>query len=325
MKEYRYSKETIDKCIELYLEGYNAKEVAEKLELDAGTILKYLKLNNLKIRRTKISKGMVEKVCKDYIDGFSQEETSERNHISRPLVRRILKENNIPIRRDFSWLKKYDIDENYFSTIDTQNKAYFLGFMYADGNVSKDENTVQICLQDRDLHILESFKRELKCTDRPLYLDKRNEKNVKHRNMYCLAVKSDKLHNDLCKLGVIPHKTHVITYPNFLSYDMHRHFIRGVMDGDGCIHATRLHTEKELRSVDICGTYDFCCELKKIIENNLDIHCSIILTNKTSNVYKTVISGLNQCVKFLDWIYEDAELYLYRKYELYLSNYKNAA
>ena len=318
-----YTKELINKLIDLYNEGYSAKEIGEKLELDPSTIIKHLKENGIKIRKTKITQGMIDRVCKEYQDGLSQEKVAENNKTSRVTVRRILKNNGIPIRKQEEWLRCYDLNQEYFDVIDTQNKAYFLGFMYADGNVSKDNNAIQIALQARDLHILESFKKELECTDKPLYLSEKSKNNEKHSDMYTLMVKSEHMHKSLCELGVVPQKSHIIKYPFFISSDLQRHFIRGALDGDGCIHATNSKNEKELRSVDICGTYDFCEGLKQIIESNLDIHCSIILSNKVSNVYKTSISGRNQSIKFLDWIYKDAELYLYRKYETYLSKYKS--
>ena len=32
---------------------------------------------------------------------------------------------------------KYSVNDNYFENIDSEDKAYFLGFMMADGNLSK--------------------------------------------------------------------------------------------------------------------------------------------------------------------------------------------
>lgn len=315
--------ETINKIINLYLEGYSAKDIGNKLELHPATILKYLKQNDIAIRKTKITQGMIDCVCQEYQNGLSQEEVAKNNKTSSVTVRRILKENGIPIRKQEEWLRHYDLDQEYFDVVNTQNKAYFLGFMYADGNVSKENNCIQLGLQARDLHILESFKKELKCMNKPLYFDQRSKNNPNHKDIFSLMIKSEHMHNSLCKLGVVPQKSHIITYPFFLDKYLHRHFIRGVMDGDGCIHATNLSNEKEIRAVDICVTQDFCNGLKKIIESNLDIHCSVILSNKKSKIYKTVISGRNQCIKFLDWIYDDAELFLYRKYEIYLSKYKS--
>lgn len=322
-KKTTYTKELINELINLYDKGYSAKEIGEKLDLDPSTIIKHLKENGIKIRKTKVTQGMIDRVCKEYQDGLSQEKVAKNNKTSPVTVRRILKNNGIPIRKQEEWLRHYDLNQEYFDVIDTQNKAYFLGFMYADGNVSKSNNAIQIALQARDLHILESFKRELGCVDKPLYLVERSKKNKNHSDIYGLMIKSEHMHDSLCKLGIIPQKTHIIKYPFFISKDLQKHFIRGAMDGDGCIHATNLSNEKEIRSVDICGTYDFCNGLKEVIEGNLGIHCSLILSNKTSNIYKMTISGRNQSTKFLDWIYEDAELYLYRKYETYLSKYKS--
>ncbi|MCI7633035.1 MAG: hypothetical protein MSS80_03220 [Mollicutes bacterium] len=312
----------IIKMIELYKEGYSAKEIGEKLRSDPSIILKYLKERGVKIVNKKITKGMIERVCKQYKDGLTQEQIAQSNKTSRKTVRRILKDNNIPIRKQEEWLRIYDLNQNYFDEIDTQNKAYFLGLLYADGNVSKDNNTIQLSLQSRDLHILESFKKELGCYNRPLIFDQRSKKKENSQDVFMLMLKSKHMHEALCSLGVVPQKSRIITYPYFIKEDLQRHFIRGALDGDGCIHGTNLSNEKEIRAVDICGTYDFCIGLKKIIESNLNIHCSIILSNKNSFVYKMVVSGRNQSIIFLDWLYNNAELYLYRKYETYLSKYK---
>nr|DAH91095.1 MAG TPA: endonuclease [Caudoviricetes sp.]DAN05224.1 MAG TPA: endonuclease [Caudoviricetes sp.] len=322
-KKTTYTKELINKLIDLYDKGYSAKEIGEKLELDPSTIIKHLKENGIKIRKTKNTQGMIDRVCKEYQEGLSQMEVAKNNKTSPVTVRRILKNNGIPIRKQEEWLRKYDLNQEYFDVIDTQNKAYFLGFLYADGNVSKSNNAIQIGLESRDLHILESFKKELGCINKPLSFDQRSKNNPKHKDVFSLCIKSEHMHDALCNLGVVPRKSHIVKYPYFIPDNLQKHFIRGAMDGDGCIHATNWSNEKEIRSVDICGTYDFCIGLKQIIECNLDIHCSLILSNKTSNIYKMTISGRNQSTKFLDWIYEDAELYLYRKYETYLSKYKS--
>ena len=33
-------------------------------------------------------------------------------------------------------MRMYDIDKDYFKVIDTEEKAYWLGFIYADGSIS---------------------------------------------------------------------------------------------------------------------------------------------------------------------------------------------
>lgn len=76
--------------------------------------------------------------------------------------------------------------------------------------------------------------------------------------------------------------------------------------------------------MSIIGTESFCKSIKSILKDKLDIHCSISACHGNFNsVTKDLrISGGKQVKKFLDWIYEDAELYLNRKYDIYVKIYK---
>lgn len=313
--------EMIKTMIDLYNKEYTVVEVANFLNISDSTVSRYLRQNGIIVE--KISDRKAKQVCELYLSGLSEENIGQIVGFCRTTVRRILRRNNIQIRTPDEWLTKYPVNENYFDIIDTQNKAYILGFYYADGNVN-DKTLVQIALQSKDLHILESIKKEFGCIDRPLVFDNRSEKNIKHQDIFALSIKNQGLHDGLVKHGVVPNKTHFIKYPDFLSDDLHRHFIRGVLDGDGCIHGTT-HQEKLIAQVEICGTYDLCTGIQNIVEKELKIYSSVRLSQKGSNTYKFVVSGRDQCITFLDWIYYDAELFLFRKYETYLSKYKNVA
>ena len=56
--------------------------------------------------------------------------------------------------------RKYNVNDNYFDVIDNQNKAYILGFLYADGCNYKN-GYFKIDLQEEDKNMLEVFKKEL--------------------------------------------------------------------------------------------------------------------------------------------------------------------
>ena len=58
-------------------------------------------------------------------------------------------------------------DEHSFDVIDTEEKAYWLGFLYADGNVSNTKNEVGITLQSSDIKHLYKFKTFLKSSKIP--------------------------------------------------------------------------------------------------------------------------------------------------------------
>jgi hypothetical protein len=286
------------------------------------TVSKYLKENGINIRNTKVTQEIIEEVCTLYESGLSEEKVGKQVNLCRKTVRNILKNNNIKIR-DNSEYRTYSLNEHYFDKIDTQNKAYILGFFYADGNVSVDKYNIQLGIQARDVEILEKMKEEFG-SDCKLFLQERSKNNYKHQDIITLQIHSKYMHNSLAQWGIVPQKTHGIIYPNFLNNDLNRHFLRGVMDGDGCIHGTELSSGRRCRAIDICGTENFCIGAKEIIEKELGIHCSIIVTNQDHpDTKKLVISGIYQSKKFLDWIYEDANMYLTRKYNIYVEKYVN--
>ena len=80
-------------------------------------------------------------------------------NISDRAVRRVIKEEGINTRLK----NRYILDENYFDCIDTESKAYILGFIYADGFVG-DEKFNNIVIAVNDLEILEFIAKEFKFT-----------------------------------------------------------------------------------------------------------------------------------------------------------------
>lgn len=131
-----------------------------------------------------------------------------------------------------------------------------------------------------------------------------------------MSIKSKGLHDGFVKWGVVPRKTHILTFPDFLESDLYKHFIRGYIDGDGCIHKTQ-------KAVSLSGTKEFCIGVRDYMKNTLDIHCSVMKAGKNKSTHKAVISGRFQVKRFLDWLYENADMYLIRKHETYLTMYCN--
>lgn len=310
--------------IKMYEEGKSIKkDISPFVELSPSTIIRVLKKYNVELRGCFIKGEEAQKVIELYKNGLSEEEVRQKTGICRTTIRRIIRRNNEKTHDAGEMRRIYTLDQTYFNALDHQNKFYILGFFYADGNVSKSDNNIQIALQERDVHILEKMKEEFN-SNRPLYFDNRNNRNEKHMNVWTLSIDSKIMRDDLIHWGVIPQKTHTLKYPTFIPDDMHSHFLRGVMDGDGCIHATYCRG-RLTRAVDICGTYDFCIGAKQIIQKYVGISCSIIQFNsQRPNAYRIVISGINNTLSFLNWIYKDAEMYLFRKYKLYEDYYKNA-
>ena len=126
--------------------------------------------------------------------------------------------------------------------------------------------------------------------------------------------------NKLIERGMVKNKSLVLEFPKWLSSDLYCHFIRGYFDGDGYVSKDYYNAK-----LSIVGTKNFCENIQDILRECLDINASIYLchNNKETTTRTLQISGRNQIRKFLDYIYNDANLYIQRKYDVYQSLYAN--
>lgn len=235
--------------------------------------------------------------------------------------------------------RKYNIDDNYFEKIDTELKAYILGLMYADGCVySNDKQTkwAKLDLKSDDKYLLEKIAKEMKneCPIRTHTYDRKeffpNQDRVYEfvHSMSRLQMRSDKIVDDLIKLGCPPRKTFEIKFPSndILPEKLLNHFIRGYFDGDGSIsYSERKSTSKTRNkslhfSITFTGTYDFVSSIKIYLNKNVVNFIGDIRNrwNNGKNNYTLSVDGNNIIEKILDWIYNDSTIFLNRKYEKYL-------
>lgn len=200
--------------------------------------------------------------------------------------------------------RKYTLNQNYFEKIDSQEKAYFLGFMYADGNVRSKSNCSRITLQKKDRKILEKFK-ALLCHNGFL-------KDTHDKKSVVLRVHSKKIKEDLIKAGCMPNKTFKLTFPDWLRENLKPHFIRGYFDGDGCVSFKKRRKCKYLQ-VSISGRENFLnrildfFQIRGRVEKSRTHHTQPVLH------YSSVSS-----IYFLNELYKDATIYLERKKKKYL-------
>lgn len=216
--------------------------------------------------------------------------------------------------------KIYDVDKEYFSIIDTPNKAYVLGFIYADGAVMEDANCLQISLQERDYDILEKIKSELCYTGQIKYSDYNNKKNKNWSPVYRLSISSKDIVRDLVKHGVVQNKSLVLSFPK-IDESLYSHFIRGYFDGDGCLF---LKNEKnKIDQVSIASTESFCKSVYKILIDNSVIYGGGVYESAAKNGITKLVrfGGEYQVKNFCDWIYNEASIYLDRKYNCYIKRF----
>jgi intein/homing endonuclease len=207
--------------------------------------------------------------------------------------------------------RKYTINENYFDVIDSEDKAYFLGLLYADGYNDINRNTINLSLKEQDKEILEKLSICIE-SNKPLQYVK--IKNQNHQNQYRLVVCSKYLSQKLIELGCVSNKTFKITFPTEeqVPKELQRHFLRGYFDGDGWIGE---------KSLCIVGTQDFCNSLDYITKDlNINSYIRSRHPERNHNIKMFEISGRNQCKKFFHYIYDNATIYLKRKFDKWSEN-----
>lgn len=219
--------------------------------------------------------------------------------------------------------RKYNLDEHYFDSIDNQNKAYILGFLYADGNNTPSKGTINISLKEEDKAILDRMRIELNY-EKPLkFKDNSNDNHNGYisKNSWVLDFYSSYLCKVLNDIGLVPNKSLIVKFPN-LPRELIPHFIRGYYDGNGSVYQVIKSAKNHHVTVTITSSIYFCKSLAEICSKELDMYCPVYDASNHNGLTKVfTLSGRNKAKKFLDWIYQDADMYLQRKYDRYVSYY----
>ncbi len=208
-------------------------------------------------------------------------------------------------------MRKYDLNENYFEKVDSPEKAYLLGLIYADGCNYTPTNTITFYFQEQDKHILEDIKRLLHYNS-PLKEIK--PKKEAHHTAFVLTIHSKKISTDLVTLGVVQNKTFKTTFPN-ITKDLFSHFIRGYFDGDGCIIVG-----KRMERVSFVGTDSFINTIQNIFLEELKLSKTVTYKrNKEKNISTCYYKGRNSCKKIREYLYNESTIHFQRKYLKFLS------
>lgn len=226
-------------------------------------------------------------------------------------------------------MSKYKYNKDYFSKIDTSDKAYWLGFLYADGSINryyKNEKlksmTLELGLAYKDKEHLEKFR---KCLDSniPIF-EKTNKLNNKDYKSVRIQLNNTKICYDLCDLGCTPSKTYNLKFPtyNIVPKEFMRDFIRGFFDGDGCISISEMKNKSHIFTI-ITGMSDMLQSISDFLvsENIIRKKPSIRKDERNQYTYSMYIYGIDTNKEFLDYLYKDSTIYLDRKYKQYSDFY----
>lgn len=204
-------------------------------------------------------------------------------------------------------MTRYKSNQNYFDEIDSEEKAYMLGFLFADGYVSEDGFNTTITLSHKDKYILEKFS-SLIFENKPVY--DRASKQHPGKIYSRLDICGKRINSKLCELGCVPAKSLILKFPESLLCTLHNHFIRGYFDGDGSIIVSKRKYNNY--TVTITSTLIMCEKIRDIIYNDTGIYGKIY---KHKNIYRYTVRGARQVEKISNFLYKDSTIFLQRKFD----------
>lgn len=198
--------------------------------------------------------------------------------------------------------------EDFFEEINTELKAYLLGFFVADGCVY-DKSRIGLCIAKQDEWIIELFKNSI-APDSIIKQIHNTKGALNRQQQLIIRISSEKIVKDLSKFNIIPRKTwEPINLPEF-SEELKWHFIRGYFDGDG-------HLGIRKAKYNTCRI-GFCNGNKVILEDIYNFTKVGRLYQPNSKKYwKYDIENIKDCYIFLEKMYNNATYKLPRKFEKY--------
>lgn len=303
----------LEELIDKYQKGFSIQQLSKEYHKKPDTISKALKSMGIEIKRGLRKKIFTGEQQRDIINMYrchsGINEIARKYNCDITLINRVLKENQID---KVTWKKvNKNIIEDFFETIDTEEKAYLLGLLTTDGYVknlkSRNNFTIGISLQVDDRATLEWIKKIL-CLDCKIQEDKRANKEC-----FTIEWASAKMAQDLAQYGIIPNKTYSLTHlSNKIPEKLFHHYLRGLYDGDGICSIVNQNDA----SIGFCAYYesfvqDFQLAIDKAIGKNF--HNKI----EKGNVYNCHWRGRIQILSILNYLYSNSTCFLQRKYDKY--------
>ena len=303
-------------------EGWSTKQIYEQMGITKSQAYKAIRRMGLKSNCNRTMTPDSIKIIKEkYLEGETIEEITDKyfkdkycsgeiNMVLRKLG--ITRPNGIQAK----------INHDYFENIDSEHKAYWLGFIYADGSITKKAYEkgsytyrLRMELMFEDKYILEQMALDLESDLKPkeYYNDTSSfEGYNKPKHTAYIMFSSKKMGEDLVKLGVMPNKTLILKSLPSIPDNLMKHFIRGYFDGDGSVYLTKDNTIKTA----FYGTHDFINSIQDFLIKELDLTKKKITDQKEANV-SFVGMAKQESEKLYHYMYDEATIFLNRKYEKY--------
>ena len=297
-----------EKIKEMYENGFATRRIANLLDMQESEVKQVISDNNYNLVKEEFTEDKIKHILDLYEQGVSAKSLGLKYSIDKRRVQKWANEKGM--LRDRSESHRFtEFNQCIFDKIDTEEKAYWLGFFYADAYNCNSTNTVSLSLQVSDVEHLKKLARLLNLPEDKIFYTKTKQ----DYEYYTLKMYSKSLCQNLNKLGCPQAKSFIITYPTWLDPKFNVPFIRGMFDGDGSLaHRTNNEWKWSLATTKECGE-----TIQRIILKELDIIVNLSYISKTgNNTYELESNGNEKVLKLAKWLYDNSsiETRLDRKY-----------
>lgn len=258
------------------------------------------------IRNQKILEEIQTKTCKEVAEMFG---------LSLLTVQKIVKNAGLKLNKSRVNMSKISLDLNYFNQIDDPRKAYWLGFIAADGSINK--TNAKLTFNIKDLEILEKFKNDVKSGHKLVKTERFDKRTNKTYIGYSLQVTNAIFVGNIIKWGITNQKTDVLAFPN-IKEEYYSYFIAGLFDGDGSVYIRNVETHQQI-GCNLISTKEVLEFIQEYLFQKFNMSKTTLqkISKNKTNVWKCYWQ--KDTKKFLNFIYSgDKDVYLSRKYDKYL-------
>ena len=260
------------------------------------------------MRKSKLNINMKDLVLLKYEGDMIIKDIAEEMGASRSSIQRFMANNGIVARSNGEVHRKYLVDEDFFEAIDSEEKAYWLGFITADGNVYKTYLEIALSFKDREhlFKFLGSIKSNHPICDGSVVMHGKEYKfsklNFSVKNMV----------ESLNKLGVFSNKSHHVKPCVSIKDGLLKHYWRGIVDGDGWICCHRSKNGQMYTRIGLCGNKFIIKGFLDFVRNN-GVKYKSKKIEKQGSIYRVVFTGINQASMIARILYNESSVFLDRK------------
>lgn len=305
------------KIIDLYLNNpeLSNADIAKQFNISTSTVSRIARINNLP-RRTgnfgiRLSNDQIKQIQNEYENGTALIQLQHKYNICYDRIKNIVKDC---VYISAAKRANPDLKEDYFEYIDSDEKAYWLGWLISDGAITnqpeKNKFAVELTIKKEDEDILWLFNNDLGAK-----LKVYSSGEIYSR--FSLGCK--KMVQDLEKLGIVQNKSFTVQVPNFNSI-YNPAFIRGLFDGDGGFSVYTRASGQHCQELSFCGNEFVISWVLQTLLNEIPELSHKTITSEAS-IKRIRWGSKKDIILIRDYIYHNHNNhYLKRKHDLIYAN-----